>query len=86
LNAGGIERLGEGRIKFLCTGPGKEYTDNHLSMLLTEATQQYKQSSFQVVSKDKGYVPVVANLTSRGLSVELIKVSNNMLSLKELYK
>jgi hypothetical protein len=50
------DAIKQGRLKFLCTGPGKEYTDNHLTMLLAEAIQQFKKAAFQVISKDMGYV------------------------------
>ena len=81
-----IALLEQGRLKFLCTGPGKEYTDNHLTMLLAEAIQQFKNAAFQVISKDKGFAPVIANFAARGVSVELFKAIDHVLSIKNLYR
>jgi hypothetical protein len=54
--------------------------------LQAEAIQQFKKAAFQVISKDKGFAPVVANFAARGVSsIELFKAIDHVLSIKNLY-
>ena len=68
--ADAMQRLGEKARYIKIAGTGRNALDFHLAFYLGELVHQYPDAAFRVVSKDRGFDPLIAHLQTRGFDVE----------------